>query len=229
MRRATSWNRMNYMRASSQSITKTRQLDVSRETRRESIEAKTRAWRSQGEKWASSQMSYTTIASIVSLMASGPSTRLDSADEEADDLPVIRENIRKGFLETQTKVNSFITNLKKKIDGEDEDDEHPPVPPPRPGTQGYGMRRSGEAARRSADRERYDADPEILGDDFTQIHMHDENSTVSLLYLGTVLKRYSAPTSFPTTSSKSQPFQAHAPCPWLGAEGFIPRRMARGY
>src|SRR5271167_1933442 len=37
-----------------------------------------------------------------------------------DDLPVIKENLRKGFLETQSKVNGWITNLKKKIDGEDD-------------------------------------------------------------------------------------------------------------
>jgi len=36
-----------------------------------------------------------------------------------DDLPVIRENLRKGFVETQKTVNSWITNLKKRIDGED--------------------------------------------------------------------------------------------------------------
>ena len=70
-------------------------------------------------------------------------------------------------------MNSFLNNLKKKIDGEDEDDV-PPAQPPRPGTQGYGIRRSGEAPRRSADRDRYDADPQILGDDFAAIHMHDE-------------------------------------------------------
>ncbi len=30
-----------------------------------------------------------------------------------DDLPVIRENLRKGFVETQTKVNSWFNDLKK--------------------------------------------------------------------------------------------------------------------
>ena len=95
---------------------------------------------------------------------------------------MIRENIRKGFLETQSKVNSFLTNLKKKIDGEDED-EIPPAQPPRPGAQGYGIRQRGESARRSADRERYDADPEILSDDFATIHMHDEDEMGMLITL----------------------------------------------
>ena len=41
-----------------------------------------------------------------------------------DDLPVIRENLRKGFLDTQTKVNGWITGLRKKIeDSFDESEE----------------------------------------------------------------------------------------------------------
>ena len=114
-----------------------------------------------------------------------PSPRLDIlAHVRLDDLPVIRENIRKGFLETQSKVNSFLTNLKKKIDGEDEDEEMPPAQPPRPGSQRYGVGRGGSTARRSADRERYDADPEILGDDFAHIHMHDDTGTFGRCGLG---------------------------------------------
>ncbi|UNI20366.1 ubiquitin-binding protein cue5 [Purpureocillium takamizusanense] len=77
-----------------------------------------------------------------------------------DDLPVIRENLRKGFLETQTKVNGWITNLRKKIeDGFDETEE----PTQR---QGSPFRRPGEASRRSGDYDRYDADPQVLSDDF---------------------------------------------------------------
>ncbi|KAA8564969.1 hypothetical protein EYC84_010738 [Monilinia fructicola] len=62
-----------------------------------------------------------------------------------DDLPVIKENLRKGFLETQNKVNGWITNLKKRLDGEDIEEES--------STQGYNSsqhtqyrsRRSGKA------------------------------------------------------------------------------------
>ncbi|KAE8366695.1 hypothetical protein BDV27DRAFT_87874 [Aspergillus caelatus] len=88
-----------------------------------------------------------------------------------DDLPVIRENIRKGFLETQTKVNSWVQNLKKRLDGEEQDDA--------PSSQGYRnesdaqTRRSGELGRRSGDRERYDADPQVLSDDFSALEMRD--------------------------------------------------------
>ncbi|KAE8354450.1 hypothetical protein BDV28DRAFT_156189 [Aspergillus coremiiformis] len=88
-----------------------------------------------------------------------------------DDLPVIRENIRKGFLETQTKVNSWVQNLRKRLDGEDQEEP--------PSNQGYRDEshaqtvRSGELGRRSGDRERYDADPQVLGDDFSALEMRD--------------------------------------------------------
>ena len=104
----------------------------------------------------------------------------------ADDLPIIRDNIKKGFLETQSKVNSWVTNLKKKLDGEDEDDfggrPLPPasgynnVPPRQPS---YG-KRSGDYSRRSADHERYDADPQVLGDDFTGLQLKDAEGKKSL-------------------------------------------------
>ncbi len=96
-----------------------------------------------------------------------------------DDLPMIRENIRKGFLETQSTVNKWVTNFKKKLDGEE--DESFTGQPARPahaistGSQGYPSygRRSSEMARRSADRERYDADPQVLGDDFSTLELRD--------------------------------------------------------
>ncbi|QSS54408.1 CUE domain-containing protein [Histoplasma capsulatum var. duboisii H88] len=97
-----------------------------------------------------------------------------------DDLPIIKENIRKGFLETQTKVNAWVQNFKKKLEGDDEEDEYgnPPPHPAQGYAQGYGdtqtyrTRRSGEA-RRSGDRERYDADPQVLGDDFSALELRD--------------------------------------------------------
>ncbi|KAI1179471.1 hypothetical protein F4777DRAFT_532677 [Nemania sp. FL0916] len=94
-----------------------------------------------------------------------------------DDLPVITENIRKGFLETQTKVNSWFTNLKKKIDGEynsDEDESQPSKNHP----HGGPGRRSGEASRQSADYHRYDADPQVLGDDFSRMRLNPDGRPV---------------------------------------------------
>ncbi|KAI1328623.1 hypothetical protein F5Y16DRAFT_368898 [Xylariaceae sp. FL0255] len=89
-----------------------------------------------------------------------------------DDLPVITENLKKGFLETQTKVNSWFTNLKKKMDGEydSEEDESQPSKHRHPRDS---TRRSGEGSRRSADYHRYDADPQVLSDDFSGIRLHD--------------------------------------------------------
>lgn len=97
-----------------------------------------------------------------------------------DDLPIIRDNIKKGFLETQSKVNSWVSNLRKKIDGDDEDYQDRPSQTgqgynTRPSPQQYNSRRSGESERRSADRDRYDADPQVLGDDFTNLHMKDHD------------------------------------------------------
>jgi hypothetical protein len=87
---------------------------------------------------------------------------------------VIRENIRKGFFETQSKVNTWVQNFKKKLDGED-------VPRPAEGyIRGYGEsqvynqpRRSGDMNRRSSDRERYDADPQLLTDDLSTLELRD--------------------------------------------------------
>ncbi|KAF2143614.1 uncharacterized protein K452DRAFT_224133 [Aplosporella prunicola CBS 121167] len=97
-----------------------------------------------------------------------------------DDLPVIRENVRKGFLETQTKVNKWITDFKKKLDGEEEDEDYRPGSStqrqnfgPSQSDQLYGIRKSAESNRRSADRERYDADPRVLSDDFSALELRD--------------------------------------------------------
>jgi len=96
-----------------------------------------------------------------------------------DDLPVIKENLRKGFLETQTKVNGWITNLKKKIDGEDDAGESSQRLGS--GTQSPPfLRRSGDNARRSGDYNRYDADPQVLGDDFTGMQLNQDGMKTDL-------------------------------------------------
>lgn len=100
-----------------------------------------------------------------------------------DDLPVIKENIRKTFLETQSKVNKWVSDFKKKIDGEDVDegDEAPNLGNRQgPAQQGYGNRRSGELGRRSGERDRYDADPQVLGDDFASLELRDEEGLDAL-------------------------------------------------
>ena len=89
-------------------------------------------------------------------------------------------------------MNSFIANLKKKIDGEEEEDFT--NQPGRAATgyrvnspqQTYSGRRSGDMGRRSGDRERYDADPQVLGDDFAGLSVHDDTS----IYTFTILRDY---------------------------------------
>lgn len=103
-----------------------------------------------------------------------------------DDLPEIRRNIEQGFRETQTKVNKWISDFKKKLDGEpDEYDKYGnPVPRrderhnygPSQSDQIHGIRRSAEA-RRSSDRERYDSDNRMLSDDFEALELHDNEAT----------------------------------------------------
>ncbi|KAL9070795.1 MAG: hypothetical protein Q9161_004586 [Pseudevernia consocians] len=94
-----------------------------------------------------------------------------------EELPILKDNIKKGFFETQSTVNKWVNSLKKKIDGEDEGDFQG-----RPPQQGYTAqqqssgRKSSEFGRRSAERERYDADPQVLGDDFAGLQMRDNES-----------------------------------------------------
>jgi len=93
-----------------------------------------------------------------------------------DELPIIRDNIKKGFLETQSTVNKWVSNLKKKMDGDDEDNmQGRPAQGGYVPQQQYGGRRSSEYTRRSTDRERYDADPQVLGDDFAGLQMKDND------------------------------------------------------
>lgn len=108
-----------------------------------------------------------------------------SSNQCADSLQVIGEKIKKSFLETQSVVSTWI---KKKIDGDEDEDEayqHRPTLPtrparnldPRPPSQQYGNRRSREFERRSVDRDRYDADPHVLGDDFATLELRDHEGT----------------------------------------------------
>lgn len=110
-------------------------------------------------------------------------TRSSSDALNADELPEIRKNLTKGFQETQKTVNKWITDFKKRIDGDEEDE---PIQQgqssgqfqrqnfgPSQAEQMRGIRRMGEQGRRSGDRERYDADPQVLGDDFGALQMED--------------------------------------------------------
>ena len=115
-----------------------------------------------------------------------------------DDLPEIGKNIQQGFLDTQKKVNGWISNLKKRIDGDDEDEDDlysSSQAGSRQSTgtlqgrqnfgssqseQLYGIRKQAEArqqtrTRTSTEANRYDADPHELGDDeFERLELRDD-------------------------------------------------------
>lgn len=111
-----------------------------------------------------------------------------------DELPEIGRNIQQGFLETQKRVNSWITTFKKKIDGEeDEDDELYTSSQagsrqntgmsgrqnfgPSQSEQLRGIRKSAEQQRRSTDAQRYDADPhELDAGAFERLEMRDDEA-----------------------------------------------------
>jgi len=94
---------------------------------------------------------------------------------DLDDLPVIKENLRKGFLETQSKVNSWISDIKKRLDG-----DSPEASPPSSARPSNQYARSAnrtatefENPRRSSRDGGYDADPRVLSDDFTHLELRD--------------------------------------------------------
>lgn len=98
-----------------------------------------------------------------------------------DDLPVIQEQLKKGFQETQTKVNSWFKDLKKKFDEQfDEEGEASAQQHQQQGGRGPFTARasadSSRASRRSRDYERYDADPELLSDDFAGMKFHSDGT-----------------------------------------------------
>lgn len=100
-----------------------------------------------------------------------------------DELPRIQENVRQGFLNTQKTVNRWISDFKKRMDGDEEEDQGGTSTDggfrrqnfgPSQSDQLYGISKAGEG-RRSGDRERYDADPHVLSDDFTQLELRDDD------------------------------------------------------
>ena len=113
-------------------------------------------------------------------------------DFTANDLPVIKKNLEQGFKETQSKVNSWITGLRKRIDGDDASDilagqgtggERQNFGPSQ-ADQLRGIRKTADLnrARRSMDTERYDADAPALGEDFGALALHDDgNSYIFIL------------------------------------------------
>jgi hypothetical protein len=120
-----------------------------------------------------------------------------------DDLPVIRENLRKGFIETQNKVNSWITSIKKKVDEAFDEDEET-----RQSNLAYG-RRPGEPSRRSGDYDRYDADPQVITDDFAGMKLGSDGSMCpsSIIFNRPMEYKLTATTQLPSGTIARWPTQ----------------------
>jgi hypothetical protein len=108
-----------------------------------------------------------------------------SVDFTSNELPEIKKNISQGFQQTQSFVNSWITGVKKRFDGDGE--EHDDIVSGQ-GTGGQrqnfgsstadqlrGIRKNAEVNRnrRSMDTERYDADAPALSENFGELEIHD--------------------------------------------------------
>lgn len=109
--------------------------------------------------------------------------------ETPEDFAAFRENLRQGFNTTQQKFNSWMTDFRKRIDGDDEpgygrEDEIGPGPAsqraqrqnfgPSQREQLHGIQRQAAQGRRSTDQDRYDADPRVLSDNFSELELRDE-------------------------------------------------------
>ena len=102
-----------------------------------------------------------------------------------EDLPVIKENIKKGFIETQTKVTGWFNDFKKRIDG-----ESPETSPPasaRNSSSSYsraGTRGQQRGGYDTVGRPSYDADPKVLSDDFTHLNVSSGSGEFHVPLLG---------------------------------------------
>ncbi|KAK9325825.1 hypothetical protein V1517DRAFT_313624 [Lipomyces orientalis] len=92
-----------------------------------------------------------------------------------DDLPVIKENLVQGFNETRARVNEWVANFKKKLDGDDN-----------PSTDYYASAGSGRAYSSTARptsynyrigrQSSYDNDPTELDGNFSHLNLVDNTS-----------------------------------------------------
>lgn len=92
-----------------------------------------------------------------------------------DDFPVIKESLKKGFEETQTKVTSWFNTLKSKIEETFDEGENGQGQ----GGSAFAGRPTRNQSRRSAEYDRYDADPELLSDDFGGLKFNNDGSKFS--------------------------------------------------
>ncbi|KAL7276554.1 ubiquitin-binding protein cue5 [Rhizina undulata] len=128
-----------------------------------------------------------------------------------DDLPVIKENIKKGFLETQKKVNTWLSDFKKKLDVDTEE------PVASGSGSGSGSRGNGQYSRvgsrgasslyegpsRRSPHTGYDADPRVLGDDFAHLELRDPATSTTSEPTPSTRRPIANPNLFQPAPSKS--------------------------
>lgn len=101
---------------------------------------------------------------------------------------MIKENIRKGFVETQNKFNSWFTDIRKRLDG-DSPENSPPNSARNSGQYVQPANRSVNELGVPGSRDvGYDADPRVLSDDFTHLHLKDNTVDGSAPYESDFLK-----------------------------------------
>jgi hypothetical protein len=135
-------------------------------------------------------------------------------------LPVIKQNLQKGFQDTKTTINKWIKDFQRKLDGDEEEDPIAPGPSqpqqkrqdfgPSTSNQIYGIRKSADGTRRSGDRDRYDADPQVLSDDFGhRLELRDDEGIPRYnLHLELIANYFSATNPPATTTCKPRSLQA---------------------
>jgi len=88
----------------------------------------------------------------------GTTTSRSFSNSVSDDLPVIKDNIKKGWSQLVSRVKSRL----------DQDPPEPaPAKPPRPGER--------QGSYNYQQQQRYDADPRVLGDDFSHLKLQDNS------------------------------------------------------
>jgi hypothetical protein len=112
---------------------------------------------------------------------------------------VIKQNLAQGFQDTKNTINKWLKDFQKRLDGDESEDDlysRPPAPGssssaaggagaaaapqrkdfgPSTSNQLHGIRKMGEPTAKSGDRDRYDADPQVLSDDFGhKLELRDE-------------------------------------------------------
>lgn len=105
-------------------------------------------------------------------------------DFTSNELPEIRKNLQQGFQQTQSTVNKWISNFKKQINPEENDEivsgqgtggqRQNFGPSQRDQLRGISRNAQAMRDRRSMDNDRYDADAPALSGNFGDLELRDD-------------------------------------------------------